>query len=154
MVLYYEIYKEIDWYFRPRLFAALNAEQHSAPGRPTKSRAPIRIMSAETARKELTARLDPSLYEELREATYKLRISKQQAIIEALKMWLGSSSAISARQSYPERRIPADMVPVVEWLAHLWTHTGTPEQEGLKSTLKALAGRLRTEHRVRTKSAL
>lgn len=40
-------------------------------------------------RKELTARLDPKLYERLRNATFKLRISQNRAMTEALEMWLG-----------------------------------------------------------------
>lgn len=39
-------------------------------------------------RKELTARLDADLYEELRQATFRLRISQNQAMTEALKIWL------------------------------------------------------------------
>jgi hypothetical protein len=108
-------------------------------------------MSDETTRKELTARLDSDLYEQLREATFKLRISKQQAMIEALKMWLSSNGKPHA--SHPESHIPTDMLPVVDWLVSLWAHKGTPEQESLKSSLKASAARRRTERRVRTKSA-
>ena len=109
-------------------------------------------MSDETTRKELTARLDSDLYEQLREATFKLRISQNQAMIEALKMWLGSNG--KPHSSYPERHIPTDMIPVVDWLVSLWAHKGTPEQETLKSALKASAARRRTERRVHTKSDL
>ena len=108
-------------------------------------------MSDETTRKELTARLDSDLYEQLREATFKLRISKQQAMIEALKMWLSANG--KPHSPSPERHIPTDMLPVVDWLVRLWTHNGTPEQESLKSLLKASAARRRTERGVRTKSA-
>ena len=108
-------------------------------------------MSDETTRKELTARLDSDLYEQLREATYKLRISKQQAMIEALKMWLGSNG--EPHSTSADRYIPTDMLPVVDWLVSLWARKGTPEQESLKSSLKASAARRRTERGVHTKSA-
>ena len=39
-------------------------------------------------RKELTLRIDADLYEQLREVTYKMRISKQRALMDALEMWL------------------------------------------------------------------
>jgi hypothetical protein len=41
-------------------------------------------------RKELTARLDADLYEQLRAATYRLRISQNQAMNDALRLWLRS----------------------------------------------------------------
>jgi hypothetical protein len=111
-------------------------------------------MSDETNRKELTARLDSDLYEGLREATYNLRISKQQAITEALRMWLRSNSTIGLRDSSPpDSRIPVDMLPVVNWLVRLWGRKGTPEQEGLKSLLKALAASSETERKGHTNSA-
>jgi hypothetical protein len=101
-------------------------------------------MSKQTDRKELTARLDPDLYEQLRNATYNLRISKQRAITEALRMWLGSNSAIGVEHTSPlERHMPPDMLPVVNWLAAIWDHKGTPEQESLKSSLRALAAAIR-----------
>jgi hypothetical protein len=39
-------------------------------------------------RKEVTARLESDLYEQLRVAAFRLRISQNQAIIEALRIWL------------------------------------------------------------------
>lgn len=39
-------------------------------------------------RKELTARLDADLYEQLRQATFRLRISKNQVMHDALRLWL------------------------------------------------------------------
>jgi len=97
-------------------------------------------MSDKTNRKELTARLDSELYEQLREATFNLRISKQQAITEALRMWLSSNSNIDARDpSPPKCHIPSEVLPIVNWIVRLWGCRGTPEQEGLKSSLKALA---------------
>lgn len=112
-------------------------------------------MPKEITRKELTARLDSDLYEQLREATYNLRISKQQAMIEALEMWLHSrSSNGTKRRSPPEISLPADMVPVVNWLVQLWGIKGTPEQESLKNSLRALAASSGTERKGRFKSAL
>uniref|UniRef100_Q01RG7 Uncharacterized protein n=1 Tax=Solibacter usitatus (strain Ellin6076) TaxID=234267 RepID=Q01RG7_SOLUE len=111
-------------------------------------------MSDKTIRKELTVRLDSDLYEQLRDATYKLRISKQQAMIGALKLWFRSNSAIDVpHSSTPDKHIPADMLPVVDWLVHLWAHKGTLEEESLINSLKAIAARRRTVRRVRTKKA-
>jgi hypothetical protein len=109
----------------------------------------------DTTRKELTARLDPELYEQLREATFKLRISKNQAMIEALKMWLGSNSSSDAGQvSHVEKDIPKDLRPVVDWLTRLWAHKSTLELESLKTSLKALAASSQTERKGRSTSAL
>jgi hypothetical protein len=105
-------------------------------------------MSDETTRRELTARLDSDLYEQLREATYKLRISKQQAMIEALKMWLGSTG--EPHSSYPDSHIPTDMltavdwipeelVPVIEFLIEAFSEKGSPEEEMWKDSLRMLA---------------
>src|SRR5215510_11327725 len=101
-------------------------------------------MPSKANRKELTTRLDPELYEQLREATYRLRIPKQRAMIEALKMWLNANSPNALWD------IPAGMIPVVECLAYLWRHKGTPEQESLKTSLKALATSHQTERRSRS----
>jgi hypothetical protein len=110
-------------------------------------------MSDETNRKELTARLDSDLYEQLREVTYHLRISKQQAITEALRMWLQSISIGEAHPPSPDTDVPADMLPVVNWLVRLWGHKGTPEQEGLKNSLKALAASSETERKGQSRRA-
>jgi hypothetical protein len=111
-------------------------------------------MSGETVRKELTARLESDLYEQLREATYKLRISKQQAITEALTMWLRSNSSNSTEHhSSPDKHIPTDLLPVVNWLVRLWGRKGTPEQESLKNSLKALAAGHETHRKVHSKTA-
>lgn len=48
-------------------------------------------------RRELTARVDLELYEQVREATFRLRISKQQAMVEALEMWLRAQAAKSRK---------------------------------------------------------
>lgn len=115
---------------------------------------PFLGMSDRTTRKELTARVDSKLYEQLREATYHLRISKQQAMTEALKMWLSSNTDAGVRDAAPpDSRIPADMLPVVNWLARLWAHESTPEQEGLKSYLKALATGRETDAKGHSRSA-
>jgi hypothetical protein len=45
-------------------------------------------------RKELTARVDADLYEDLRQATFRLRISKNQAMSDALKLWLRSQRKV------------------------------------------------------------
>jgi len=111
-------------------------------------------MSDEKNRKELTARLELDLYEKLRETTYNLRVSKQQAITEALSMWLRSKSSIVMRDpSPPDSNIPPDMLPVVTWLVRLWGRKGTLEQESLKTSLKALAARSETEPKAHSKRA-
>jgi hypothetical protein len=111
-------------------------------------------MSEEITRKELTTRLDSDLYEQLREATYNLRISKQQAMIEALRMWLGSNSGIGAgHSSPPNSHIPADMLPVVNWLVRIWARKGTLEEESLKTSLKALAASRQTERKGQSRGA-
>lgn len=111
-------------------------------------------MPDDSNRKELTARLDSDLYESLREATYNLRISKQQAMTDALRMWLRSiSSGVRGEAPHPDSHIPPDLRPVLKWLADLWEQKGTPEQEGLKSSLKALAAGAETNRKGQVKSA-
>ena len=111
-------------------------------------------MSDHINRKEITARLDSDLYEQLRVATFNLRISKQQAITDALRMWLRSTSGNGAGHRLPlgGHIIPADMVPVVNWLVRLWER-GTPEQESLKSSLKTLAAGREIRRKGHSKSA-
>ena len=55
--------------------------------------------------------------------------------------------------SPPDSHIPADMLPVVDWLVRVWKRKGTPEQESLKSYLKALAASRETERKGHSKSA-
>lgn len=49
-----------------------------------------RPRSVTAPRKEITTRLEMDLYEQLREAAFQLRISQQQAMVEALEMWLSN----------------------------------------------------------------
>lgn len=50
----------------------------------------LREMPKHTWHKSLSFRLTEQQYERLREYTHRLRISKQQALVEALEMWLQS----------------------------------------------------------------
>lgn len=51
--------------------------------------APVNVRRARLAsRRGVTARPDADLHERFRKAVLRLRVSKQQALLEALEMWL------------------------------------------------------------------
>jgi hypothetical protein len=78
----------------------------------------------DSKRKEVTARIDEDLFEELREKLHERRTTQQNAVVQGLTMWLRSGEAELPTGLASVPVSPANRA-IVAYLAGLFEHKGT-----------------------------
>lgn len=78
------------------------------------------------------------MFEELREAVHQRRTTQQDAIVEGIQLWIAADAA--AKPEKPSIRVSDANRAVISFLADLFERKGTPEQEALKASLRAMLG--------------